>query len=325
MRKFIGLVLVCGLGGGCDGLGWGPKPQPTPTPTPKASADPAAPAAQRAVLATVNGRPLYVSQLHGLLVDAYGEEMAGQLVATEQVRQELVRQKMTITDAEVQAEHERTMARELKGLDPSQHEKVLSRLLQQKGIARQQWDLIIRRNAMLRKLAGPQVKITDAELEAEFAEQLGRKVVVRHIQTESHGQAQRLLDKLRREGADFAELARKYSRNQTAKDGGLLPPIGPNSPRSIPAAMRQVAWAMQKVGQISDPVQVETAFHILKLDKIIPPQPGKLEAVRAAVTAALRERQGLAIQVGIMRRLTARDKIRYVHPKLRTRAQEATK
>ncbi|HUU21215.1 MAG TPA: peptidylprolyl isomerase [Phycisphaerae bacterium] len=328
LRQIAVLLATCGLLAGCEGLSVKPSSR-----APAADArwperderpgEQPAPPAGGPVMAMVNGQPIYMSQLHDVLLRGHGLEIAQQLVATELVRQELGRGKLAVTEAEVLAENDRTLSAMYgEGFEGSRREELLETFLLRERISREHWDLMVRRNAMLRKLAEPRVRVTDADVKEEFGEQFGRKVEVRHIQTESLTQAQMILNELKDKGTDFAELARKYSRNQTAKRGGLLPPIGRRGPTEIPPAMRQAAWAMRKVGEISDPVQVGTVFHILKLEKIIEPESADFDAAKEKLRASLHERRVRMLAQQILRELTANAKIQYVHFMLRQQSQQ---
>ena len=313
-RLFILLLLVFGPLCGCNHIPMQTQPQQPAVPVdPKTN-----PQGTSAVMAMVNGKPIYMSRLHEVLIDAHGMEMAWQLVATEVIRQELQRKGFSIAAGDVLAENDNSLKEVFgEGFNPVEREKLLGQLLGKRGISRRQWDLTISRNAMLRKLAEPRVKVTDKDLKAQFAEQFGRRVVARHIQTESLAQAQMVLTKLREPKADFAQIAWKYSRNRTAKKGGKLPAIGALTPPEIPTALRKAAMAMEKVGQISQPIQVGTVYHILLLEKVIPPRTEKFEAVKDKLRATIRTRRVNMIRQQILRDLLAKAKIVYTHPSLR--------
>jgi hypothetical protein len=313
-RLFILLLLVFGPLRGCNHIEVQTQRQPD-----AASVDlKTDPQTGSAVMAMVNDKPIYMSSLHEVLIDAHGMEMAWQLIAMEVVRQELHRKGFSIAASDVLAENDNSLKEVFgEGFNPAEREKLLGQLLGKRGIPRRQWDMTITRNAMLRKLAEPRVKVTDEDLKAQFAEQFGRRVVARHIQTESLAQAQMVLTKLRKPRADFAQLAWKYSRNRTAKNGGKLPAIGVLTPPEIPTALRKAALAMEKIGQISQPIQVGTVYHILMLEKVISPRTEKFEAVKDKLHATIRARRVNMIRQQILRDLLAKAKVVYAHPSLR--------
>ncbi|MCK4602063.1 MAG: peptidylprolyl isomerase [Phycisphaerae bacterium] len=274
------------------------------------------------VMAYVNGEPIYMSRLTDILIRGYGRGISQQLVATELVRQAVRAEGATATDADIQAESDRT----LKGIfgevpESDQRERLLRQFQARSRITGEQWELIIRRNAMLRKLAERQVAVTDEQLREAFGQRYGRKFVVRHIQVGSLDEAQKMLKTLD-EGADFAELARKHSAHPSGRDGGLLPPISDKTPGVIGQATR----AMKKKGEISDPILVGEAFHILKLEEIIEPKDVKFEDVRDELAAAVREESIAVLQrrimIDLVRNAQKEGQIKYVNPVVKALAEK---
>jgi peptidyl-prolyl cis-trans isomerase D len=85
-------------------------------------------------------------------------------------------------------------------------------------------------------------------------------------------------------GADFAELAKKYSEDETnAKDGGDLDFFGRG--RMVPQ-FDQVAFAMEP-GQISDLVKTEYGYHIIKLTDKKSGASRALDQMRQQITEQL--------------------------------------
>jgi len=320
-------LMVLALGGALIGCGQAPESQ-LPATVPAAVDLPAAPATRPAggeVMAYVNGKPIYMSQLHEFLVRGYGRQVAQELIAYELVRQEAVRCKVTVSDADVQAEHDETLKRMFGQVEQAeQREGLLEQFLARNKISRRQWDTTMRRNALLRKLAEGRAVVTEAELRDEFARQYGRKVVVRHIQSPSLHEAQEILKALAG-GADFATLARQRSVNPSSRNGGLLPPITDKT-QAVAPAIRQAAMAMKKKGELSEPIQVVTAFHVLKLERIIEPENVKFDEVKDKLSALVRARQVRFIRQQILQDLIIQAErksgIVYVNPILK--AQEGS-
>jgi foldase protein PrsA len=298
-----------------------PKPEPemvtAPEPVVNAPPKPAQPG--RAVMAYVNGEPIYMDQLNQLLISGYGMVVAQQLVANELVRQEAQRKGLTVTDAEVEAQHQRYMDALFPGVtDANQRQRLLEQLLKKNNVSQDQWNLTMRRNTLLAKLADNQVQVAEEEVKEEFDRQYERKVRVQHIQTASLADAQKVLKDLA-EGAEFTALVNKYSIGPTADKAGLLEPFGAKD-TGTPPALRQVAMGMKKVGEVSDPIQVGTAFHILKLLAIIEPENVKYEDVRARLAADVRKRKAVALQQDILQILIRGGKLQYVDPILKSQA-----
>jgi len=79
----------------------------------------------------------------------------------------------------------------------------------------------------------------------------------------------RQLQKRAQSGEDFAELAKKYSDAETARNGGDVG-FFPRTGRMI-EEIASVAFSLKK-GQVSQPIKVKNGYHILKVTDI---KPGK--------------------------------------------------
>jgi parvulin-like peptidyl-prolyl isomerase len=96
--------------------------------------------------------------------------------------------------------------------------------------------------------------------------------------------AQELVAKARA-GADFAELARKYSDDEeTRAKGGDYTPLKPTD-NTLPPAVRTAVFSLRP-GQVSDPVRQPGGFWIFRLTDFVTPS---LEEVRSEVYTAVRE------------------------------------
>jgi peptidyl-prolyl cis-trans isomerase D len=84
-------------------------------------------------------------------------------------------------------------------------------------------------------------------------------------------------------GADFAELAKQYSQDSTASNGGDLGRFGHGV---MTPAFESAAFALQP-GQISDVVETPFGFHIIKLEEKFPEHVEPVESARPAIVSAL--------------------------------------
>ncbi|MDY6913788.1 MAG: peptidylprolyl isomerase [Planctomycetota bacterium] len=317
MRKWLVISAAAVWLAGCS-------PDSPPPPGPNApTAATSRPVEQKQVMATVNGESIYMDELNDLLVRSHGLPMARQLIANELVRQAAGGQNITVTDQEVQTAKDRALEQIFGAAATGEHrQKLLAQFLDRYSISRRQWTLTMQRNVLLAKLAEPRVSINEQELRDAFGDKYGRKVVVRHIQTASLADAQQVISKLA-DGADFAELVKSESTNQaTAKNGGQMEPIGTKQP-NIPPAMRQAALGLKTPGELSEPVQVGTTFHLLKLMRVIEPQDVKFEDVKQQLTTELRDRKLRAMQQRVFQELLGAAKIEYVNPHIKEQADMA--
>lgn len=87
-----------------------------------------------------------------------------------------------------------------------------------------------------------------------------------------------------RAGKDFAELAKKYSKDPSAADGGEL---GFVDKSAFTGPIGDTLFAM-KVGDISEPVKSQFGYHILKLEEIQAAEVKPYEAVHAELDSQFR-------------------------------------
>jgi peptidyl-prolyl cis-trans isomerase SurA len=83
-------------------------------------------------------------------------------------------------------------------------------------------------------------------------------------------------------GMNWEELCQQYSEDPNSKDkGGKLRPFGVGAMASVPG-FEEVAFSLQRVGEISDPIQTQFGWHILRLESRIPLPP--FEEIKASLT-----------------------------------------
>jgi len=88
-----------------------------------------------------------------------------------------------------------------------------------------------------------------------------------------------------RAGKDFAELAKKYSTDSTAADGGEL---GFIQQKDFPGPFGDALFGM-KVGDIAGPVKSQFGYHLIKLEEIQAGEAKPFEAVRAELDSQYRQ------------------------------------
>ena len=85
------------------------------------------------------------------------------------------------------------------------------------------------------------------------------QVAARHILVEQKFEAEDILKKLE-EGTSFEELAQKFSKCPSGKQGGDLGPFGRG--RMVPS-FEEAAFALE-VDQVSQPVQTQFGYHLIQ-------------------------------------------------------------
>jgi foldase protein PrsA len=285
-----------------------------------ACADPSAPGD---IVATVNGQPITMSEFQKPLIEAYGLKILAYQVTLKLTRQQAALKNVVVTQDDVKAEQERTLKAGFQDAPKEDYPALLEQLLEKKGVSRSEWDMVIEQNAILRKIAAPMLKdkITEENLKEAFNMRYGQTVVVRHIQCAKPQEA--LQAKLRiAAGERFEDVVEKVSQNpRTAPLKGELPQFSRDTQNwgppwgKVPQGFKD--WAFNaKVGDLSDPIEHDGSFHILKLERKMEPKVVKFDDVKAGLKADLEERlmeqgiQALRAQVGVL----ARDQVKIIDP-----------
>jgi peptidyl-prolyl cis-trans isomerase SurA len=148
-------------------------------------------------------------------------------------------------------------------------------------------------NAMRSRFAGD-IKLKDEDVRGYFEKNKHRwltpeQVKIRTISIpKTQADARKLADSLRKKilnGADFAEIARASSQDSHAEDGGAWDWL-PLS--DFTDGVRKVA-AKTKKGQVSEIIEQDGTFIILRVDDRRAPAPPAFEKVQSEVTKALEQ------------------------------------
>jgi len=102
------------------------------------------------------------------------------------------------------------------------------------------------------------------------------------ILTEKLGRAEQIVE-LARSGENFAELAKQYSEGPTGPKGGDLGFFGRGQ---MVKSFEDAAFSLNE-GEISDIVETQFGFHIIKLEKIKPAYTKTLAEVRGEIEAQI--------------------------------------
>lgn len=274
--------------------------EPAPPEAPKAARLANAPgdaAANAVPIAAVNGVGVDRRDFVRLLVKAHGLPLLQRIVLRDLARQEAANANITVTRADIEAEYDLTI-REAMGSNasgewnPAQREKFIDELVRMRGWSRDELDIVMERQALLRRMVADRVKITPTELRAAFDREHGEKVEVRHIQLAAARQWPQIKAQLER-GEDFATLASAYSENRSSRaTGGLLPPFSRNDP-TVPEIFVKTAFELSP-GEVSNPISYEGAMHVFKLERRIAPTGVPFEQGQAAVAERLKRQMAAA-------------------------------
>ncbi|KIN62774.1 PPIC-type PPIASE domain protein [Sulfitobacter noctilucicola] len=125
-------------------------------------------------------------------------------------------------------------------------------------------------------LAAYNEQYTDAEMGEEYN--------ASHILVETEQEAQSIKEALD-DGADFAELAREKSTGPSGPGGGSLGWFG----KGMMVPTFEAAVVDMKAGAVSDPVETQFGWHVIKLNETRTSEAPALEDVREELELQLRQ------------------------------------
>lgn len=257
-------------------------------------AKPAADAPTGPTLASVNGRPIERREFVRLLIESRGLALLQQMVLRDVARQEAVRQGLAVGPAEIDREYDLTLqadrfnGHDREALTPARREQLIQEWTQTRGVAREELAIAMERQAYLRAMADAEVRIDEPMLRKEYARVHGERVEVRHIQLA----ALRVWDQVRQglaRGERFEDLVADYSQNVLSRERRGLLPVFSRDDTTVPAAFIEAAFRLE-VGQVTNPIEAEGSYHVLKLERRLPADETPFDEVRESLRRNLHAR-----------------------------------
>ena len=275
------------------------------------------------MVALVNGQGVKQSRLSEVLRAGYGRKVLDELILLEVVRQEAAKKGLTVTPAEVQAEFEGILEEMAQGRSRREQMALLEYMLESRHLSRAEFDLILERQALLNRMVDPNVSITEQMLNEEYERQYGRKVLVRQIVRSSFRSIQESV-KLLEGGADFQEMAEKFSEDQVSlARGGLVGPFS-QADEHIAAKVREEAFKLNKIGQRSrvfsyyDGDKLEW-WCVLQLEKDFPAVNVPKEEVDEKLEQIIKRRVRNQRTMGFLEKLRSQANVTIFEQELKTK------
>jgi parvulin-like peptidyl-prolyl isomerase len=238
-------------------------------------------------LAYVNGRTISEADLLTPLIEADAGQVLSEIVIDAMIERQLGERGLAVDAAAVDAERRLVLATLADDEDDAM--RLLGRFRRQRGLGEQRYESFLRRNAGLRLLVADRVQINPTALRQEYDLVYGPRYQPRIIVAGTASDASRLRRRVTEDGESFAAAAAAASTDPSAAQGGLLSPISP-ADTTYPQVIRDALRRME-VGQVSDVIAIEGGFAILKLERLIDPQPTTFDQARADLETSLRRRQ----------------------------------
>jgi peptidyl-prolyl cis-trans isomerase C len=179
----------------------------------------------------------------------------------------------------------------------SQVEKYRSRLVAQKLLG------------SVKKGVAP---VTDEDIQEHYNKkralyQTRKQIKASHILLKDEAEAQKVLKKAKAPGANFAALAKEFSQDRATKDRGG--DLGYFSPGRMVRQFEEVAFALEKPGDISDIVKSPFGYHIIKLEDKKAAEPKTLAQVQGEIRRQLTSERQNEAQEAFLEEIKSRSRV----------------
>lgn len=210
-------------------------------------------------VASVNGNKITSDELYEILAGQYGSSVVDTLITNKVIELEAEKQGVKISADEINEELDAF-------IESYGGEDSFNAALETSGISLENFKYDIEIFLMTKALMAEGIEVTDEEIQTYFDENKDsfaqtEQVEASHILVEDEATAKEVLEKINA-GEDFAELAKEYSTDTSnAENGGELGFFGTGE---MVEPFEKAAFALE-VGAVSDVVETEFGFHIIKV------------------------------------------------------------
>ncbi|NBV44697.1 MAG: peptidylprolyl isomerase [Planctomycetia bacterium] len=241
-------------------------------------ADPRAAAGAAAV---VNDEVVSLDELRSACIDRHGADVLEILVSRTLIKQALDRERISITQADVDAEVARAAeALGFRGADGRPDvQGWLERVTREERVPMQHYiEDVVQPTVALKKLVGT-VPVTREDLDKAFQATFGPRARCRMIVLDSQRRAQEVWQLARQQptAERIGDLAERYSVDPTTR--GLRGEVPPLQRYGGQPALEREAFALQ-AGELSGVIQIADRFLVLFCEGYTEPAPVRFEEVR---------------------------------------------
>ena len=160
--------------------------------------------------------------------------------------------------------------------------------------------------------------VTEADAKRLYDEQVKllkpeEEVKARHILVESEDKAKEIAEKIAH-GADFAEMAKQYSKDPGTKDDGGA--LGYFSRGQMVPQFEEAAFKLEP-GDVSDPVETQFGWHLIQVEDKRQRKPPEFDAIKDRLLASMIHRKAQEIAASLRGKAT----IEYVDPAIKQQVE----
>lgn len=160
--------------------------------------------------------------------------------------------------------------------------------------------------------------VTEADAKALYDQQVKllkpeEEVKARHILVESEEKAKEIAEKIAH-GADFAEMAKQYSKDPGTKDDGGS--LGYFSRGQMVPQFEEAAFKLE-TGDVSEPVQTQFGWHLIQVEDRRQRKPPEFEVIKDRLMASMIHRKAQQIAAKLRGDAT----IEYVDPEIKQQVE----
>ena len=255
----------------------------------------------------VNGRFIPQSELDNLVLRAYGRKVMDDMVLLEVVRQHAADKGVVLTDEMYKDELKRFLNEIAPGKIESDQQAIFAFVLKKRGLTPELFDLILKKQALLRACVEISSEVSEQELQAEYVRLYGQKRAIMLLAVSSVRSMERA-ETVLLAGKIFDEVVLQYSEDETSlRNGGIVTEFS-SEDTHLPKELRDQAFALSKVGDISEAFQAIDAgrqyWYKIRLESITPKvdMPMNRDELTTVVKRKETNRQILDLQENLMKK-----------------------
>lgn len=205
------------------------------------------------VIAEIEGKTITEAEFVEALKEKHGETVLLSLVQDKVFSAQAER--LNISEEDIESE----LAKVREAYDLTEDEDFLNFLTMQGFAGEEDFRELVMQHLVVQKVATEGAVVTEEEVRVEY--DAGKEVEASHILVEDLETAQELLAKIN-QGEDFAELAKEYSIDPGS--GAMGGSLGSFERGRMVPEFEKAAFSLE-IGEISEPVQSDFGYHIIKV------------------------------------------------------------